>query len=152
MKYIPSVAFSLCDHREDADFEPLRPFIRTITAQVLREGLPRGVCLNVNSPLHLCSRGLGCVAWLLVLGSTRCQSAITHVDTIIGGWWAITAMTSLRLRIPTAGLSITAMLPSPPPRSILRPMKLSTNLRPGHYNYSLFTVHYSLYEVLSDCW
>ena len=46
MKYIPSVAFSLCDHRDDADFEPLRPFIRTITAQVLREGLPQGVCMK----------------------------------------------------------------------------------------------------------
>lgn len=51
MKYISSVAFSLCDHRDDADFEPLRPFIRTITAQVLKEGLPKGVCLNVNFPL-----------------------------------------------------------------------------------------------------
>ena len=51
MKYIPSVAFSLCDHRDDADFAPLRPFIRTITAQVLKEGLPKGVCLNVNFPL-----------------------------------------------------------------------------------------------------
>lgn len=51
MKYIPSVAFSLCDHREDADFEPLRPYIRDITARVLREGLPKGVCLNVNFPL-----------------------------------------------------------------------------------------------------
>ena len=51
MKYIPSVAFSLCDHRDDADFEPLRPFIRTITAQVLRDGLPRGICLNVNFPV-----------------------------------------------------------------------------------------------------
>ena len=26
MKYIPSVAFSLCDHKADADFEPLRPY------------------------------------------------------------------------------------------------------------------------------
>ena len=51
MKYIPSVAFSLCDHREDADFEPLRPLIRTITRRVLTEGLPLGVCLNVNFPL-----------------------------------------------------------------------------------------------------
>ena len=51
MKYIPSVAFSLCDHREDADFEPLRPFVRTITERVLKEGLPLGVCLNVNFPL-----------------------------------------------------------------------------------------------------
>ena len=42
MKYIPSVAFSLCDHRDDADFEPLRPLIREITAKVLAEGLPKG--------------------------------------------------------------------------------------------------------------
>ena len=50
MKYIPSVAFSLCDHREDADFEPLRPYIREITSRVLAEGMPQGVCLNVNFP------------------------------------------------------------------------------------------------------
>lgn len=51
MKYIPSVAFSLCDGRDDADFEPLRPLVRQITAKVLAEGLPKGVCLNVNFPL-----------------------------------------------------------------------------------------------------
>lgn len=51
MKYIPSVAFSLCDHRSNADFEPLRPLIRAITERVLAEGLPQGVCLNVNFPL-----------------------------------------------------------------------------------------------------
>lgn len=51
MKYIPSLAFSLCDHRDDADFEPLRPYVREITARILKEGLPKGVCLNVNFPL-----------------------------------------------------------------------------------------------------
>lgn len=51
MKYIPSVAFSLCDYRADADFEPLRPYIRQFTQRVLREGLPKGVCLNINFPL-----------------------------------------------------------------------------------------------------
>jgi 5'-nucleotidase len=51
MKYIPSVAFSLCDHRDDAEFEPMRPLIREITKRVLAEGLPTGVCLNVNFPL-----------------------------------------------------------------------------------------------------
>jgi 5'-nucleotidase len=51
MKYIPSVAYSLCDHHEDADFEPLRPLIRAITQKVLQEGLPLGTCLNVNFPL-----------------------------------------------------------------------------------------------------
>ncbi|MBQ8066255.1 MAG: 5'/3'-nucleotidase SurE [Prevotella sp.] len=51
MKYIPSVAFSLCDHRSDADFEPLRPYVQQLTERVLNEGLPTGVCLNVNFPL-----------------------------------------------------------------------------------------------------
>ena len=51
MKYIPSVAYSLCDHDEDADLEPLRPYIRKMTQWVLAEGLPMGVCLNVNFPL-----------------------------------------------------------------------------------------------------
>lgn len=51
MKYIPSVAFSLCDHSDDADFHPLEPLIRQIVRKVLDEGLPIGVCLNVNFPL-----------------------------------------------------------------------------------------------------
>ena len=50
MKYIPSVAFSLCDHRADADFEPMRPWVVSITQRVLKEGLPKGACLNVNFP------------------------------------------------------------------------------------------------------
>ena len=50
MKFIPSVAFSLCDHRDDADFTPLRPYVRQIVRKVLDEGLPKGVCLNVNFP------------------------------------------------------------------------------------------------------
>ncbi len=50
MKYIPSVGFSLCDFSNDADFSPLRPYVRQIVQKVLREGLPKGVCLNVNFP------------------------------------------------------------------------------------------------------
>jgi len=51
MKYIPSVAFSLCDHNADADFSQLRHYIRIIVSRMLDEGLPQGVCLNVNFPL-----------------------------------------------------------------------------------------------------
>ena len=58
MKYIPSVAFSLCDHREDADFEPLRPYVRACTERLLREGLPQGVCLNINFPLVPAFKGV----------------------------------------------------------------------------------------------
>ena len=58
MKYIPSVAFSLCDHRDDADFRPLEPYIRDIVQRVLRDGLPKGVCLNVNFPLSTTFKGV----------------------------------------------------------------------------------------------
>ena len=50
MKNIPSVAFSLCDHTADADFEPLRPYVEKYTRYVLDHGLPEGVCLNINFP------------------------------------------------------------------------------------------------------
>lgn len=50
MKYIPSIAFSLCDQSADADFRPLEPYVRRITQRVLSEGLPLGTCLNVNFP------------------------------------------------------------------------------------------------------
>lgn len=51
MKYIPSVAYSLCDYHDDADFEPMRPYVERFTAQVLKNGLPKGVCLNINFPV-----------------------------------------------------------------------------------------------------
>ena len=50
MKYIPSVAYSLCDNDADADFEPLSRHIRQITQCILANGLPQGTCLNVNFP------------------------------------------------------------------------------------------------------
>ncbi len=52
MKYIPSVAFSLCDHSPDANFAPCRDITRQITRRVLDEGLPKGICLNVNFPVR----------------------------------------------------------------------------------------------------
>ena len=50
MKYIPSVAFSSCYYDEQANLEPLRPYVRRIVMDVLRDGLPQGICLNVNFP------------------------------------------------------------------------------------------------------
>lgn len=58
MKYIPSVAFSLCDYSADADFSPLAPYVRQMVARVLSQGLPRGVCLNVNFPATPSFRGV----------------------------------------------------------------------------------------------
>lgn len=47
---VPSVGFSLTNHSMDADFSPCYPFVKPICEAVLREGLPDGVCLNVNIP------------------------------------------------------------------------------------------------------
>lgn len=47
---IPSIGFSLCDYSYEADFEPCKPFIKQIAENVLENGLPSGVCLNVNIP------------------------------------------------------------------------------------------------------
>ncbi|MGI6232865.1 MAG: 5'/3'-nucleotidase SurE [Prevotella sp.] len=50
MKYIPSIAFSSCYYDENANLEPLRPYVSDIVRRVLDHGLPRGICLNVNFP------------------------------------------------------------------------------------------------------
>lgn len=47
---IPSIGFSLTDHSMDADFGPCMPFVEEIVRKVMDEGLPEGVCLNVNIP------------------------------------------------------------------------------------------------------
>lgn len=51
LRGIPSIGFSLCDHNPEADFTPTKPYIQAITQKVLENGLPQGVCLNVNFPL-----------------------------------------------------------------------------------------------------
>lgn len=50
LKGIPSIAYSICSHESDADFTPTAPYIRRITEMVLKQGLPTGICLNVNFP------------------------------------------------------------------------------------------------------
>lgn len=47
---IPSIGFSLTNHHPEADFSACAPFIDRITEETLRNGLPEGVCLNVNIP------------------------------------------------------------------------------------------------------
>lgn len=47
---IPSIGFSLCDFMPDADFSAFEPYIVEIAKQVLENGLPEGICLNVNAP------------------------------------------------------------------------------------------------------
>jgi len=50
MYHIPAIGFSLLDHSQNADFSPYIDYIRKIIETVLKNGLRRGVCLNVNIP------------------------------------------------------------------------------------------------------
>lgn len=66
LRGIPSIGFSHLSHSWETDFTPMVPFIHKIIAYVLENGLPKGVCLNVNAPdiaeykgLKVCSMGMG---------------------------------------------------------------------------------------------
>ena len=47
---IPSIGFSLLDHRHEADFAPSLPMIKELVAKALQQPFPADVCLNVNIP------------------------------------------------------------------------------------------------------
>jgi 5'-nucleotidase len=47
---VPSVGFSLNNYSLKADFGPSETFIKSIASDVISNGLPAGVCLNVNIP------------------------------------------------------------------------------------------------------
>lgn len=47
---IPAIGFSLLDYMPDADFSHVDEWVLKITRKVLKDGLPEGVCLNVNLP------------------------------------------------------------------------------------------------------
>lgn len=48
---VPAIGFSLLDYRWTADFESLKPFIKKITRNALKNGIPSDIVLNVNFPL-----------------------------------------------------------------------------------------------------
>lgn len=47
---IPAIGFSLLDYNWNADFEPVKHFVKKITQEVIENGMPEGVILNVNFP------------------------------------------------------------------------------------------------------
>ena len=47
---IPAIGFSLCDYSWEADFKPVEQYVSKIAKNVLTNGLPKGVVLNVNFP------------------------------------------------------------------------------------------------------
>ncbi len=58
MSGIPSVGYSLLHHSWKADFTECLPLVKEITAKVLADGLPEGVCLNVNFPAKVKIEGI----------------------------------------------------------------------------------------------
>ena len=47
---IPAVGFSLLDYTWNANFEASKPYVKSVTENVLKHGLPNGIVLNVNIP------------------------------------------------------------------------------------------------------
>jgi 5'-nucleotidase len=47
---VPSIGFSLLDYDWDANFEGLESYVKKVAQNVLENGLPDGVVLNVNFP------------------------------------------------------------------------------------------------------
>lgn len=50
MENIPAIGFSLNDYSHAADFSHCKKIIQSVAKQVLKSGLPDGICLNVNIP------------------------------------------------------------------------------------------------------
>lgn len=47
---IPAIGFSLLDYNWNADFDACKPFVKTITENALKHGIPDNIVLNVNIP------------------------------------------------------------------------------------------------------
>lgn len=47
---LPSIGFSLCDYSSKADFSHVEEWVEKIARQVLDNGIPKGIALNVNFP------------------------------------------------------------------------------------------------------
>ncbi len=47
---VPAIGFSLLDYRWNANFNNIKNFVRKITLEAIKKGLPKGVVLNVNFP------------------------------------------------------------------------------------------------------
>lgn len=47
---IPAIGFSLLDYDWNADFNPVKTYVKKIVLEVLEKGMPEGVIFNVNMP------------------------------------------------------------------------------------------------------
>lgn len=83
----PSIAFSLCDHRADADFSPLLPYLADFALKTMKAKLPPFTCLNVNFPLAPEFRGVR----LCRMAHTRWQREVERRTHPWGGeyFWLV---------------------------------------------------------------
>ncbi|MBO4811398.1 MAG: 5'/3'-nucleotidase SurE [Prevotella sp.] len=89
MKYLPSIAYSICDYREDANFEPLRPYVEQFTRRVLQQGLPQGVCLNINFPVTPTGSYRGVKMCRMGFGSWTNEVTRCHHPRGYDYWWMV---------------------------------------------------------------
>lgn len=66
LKQVPSIAFSSGYTNADADFASITPWVEKIVEHTLKNGLPKGTCLNVNcgpfeqfKGIRICRMGMG---------------------------------------------------------------------------------------------
>lgn len=113
----PSVAFSLCDHREDADFTPLASYIVDLVFKSIALGMPPFTCLNVNFPKANKFKGVR----ICRMAHSRWQHELARrkhpYGATISGWWATARNWSRKPPTPTAGPWHTDMWPSRRPTS-----------------------------------
>lgn len=50
MENIPSIGFSLCDFKSDADFDGAKMIVEKVVKMVFNNVFPQNICLNVNIP------------------------------------------------------------------------------------------------------
>lgn len=50
MDGVPAIGFSVDSYSSNAEFDHIEHYVDSIARRVLAEGLPKGVCLNVNMP------------------------------------------------------------------------------------------------------
>lgn len=62
---IPSVAFSYISHNVDADLSECENVVRSVMDKVVKEGMPEGICYNVNIPAKCKVKGVKTVSGAL---------------------------------------------------------------------------------------
>lgn len=73
---VPAVGLSLCTHNPDADFTEAVKYSRIVIEKVIKEGLPTGVCLNVNVPNIIGVKGIKVVRQCVGYWAERFQEGI----------------------------------------------------------------------------